>query len=140
MKYFVLMCTLLLAVSGTVHCAENTAPTSIKDTIIQTITASYNDGSLAFGAVILLAASLLIHSRFVKPPLVTPELYPHLFAKEEMYDDEPVVEKEKPQEEEPIEVRPIVPEEKSPESSLEQYSNSEIAHWASVNSNFEQPW
>jgi len=122
MKNILQVCTLLLAFSCTAQCMEQPQPTSWNMT---SLISQVDSDTLAFGAVAALALGVLIHSYYVKPPVIKPEEYPYLFQENEFRDDDepaaPIVEKEK-------------------ESSLEQYTDSDIAHWASINSNFEQPF
>lgn len=141
MKYFLQLCTLFLALSTvTAQCTEIAAPTSLKDTIAQAITTSFNDGSLVFGAVLCFAAALLIHGRLVKPPLVTPELYPQLFTLDDSPSEQMIQNSVMPTVVQPENSRENEKQSAPTTNSLDQYTDSDIAYWASVNTNFEQPF
>lgn len=134
MKYFLQLCTLFLAFSQTLHCYETSMQSSLVKQIKDNV-ANISKETVFHTAVACFIVGFFIRSFFVKPPVVTPETHPYLFEENTSSDEETpqqLVQKE--------EQKPAVWYEKPFTPFTYDFTDSELEHWASINSNFEQPF
>lgn len=122
MKSLYLFLALTLAVSQTAH--SQMIPSffsKLHDTISQNLSAD----TIIVSTITCVMAGLVIRSFFVKQPFSTePYVSPFHTDEDERRDGEPVAQKEE---------RPFTP-------FTHDYTDSDLAHFSSINSNFEQPF